>query len=238
MVGLPHSHCEGWPHSSVRCPYCPLLRGSRFPCTPCLKGACPACFSIQLPVAHMSLARRQEFGAPRLGDADSQETAASHPGTSPRPESAGVPHPKPAGLDLPPPPQRGQHDPVHLSPLFAIRCPHHSARCEVIPPLGGVTTSHAKTRITWAKFPQQAQHRNSTSQWSVGAPACTAHGDSTSPGPTEQSQPLPPRCPPRGLHRVSLLGPVVAAAPVATTGLSPCPGTSLSLQLPEPEEGQ
>ena len=79
MVGLPHSHCEGWPHSSVHCPYCPLLRGSRFPCTPCLKGACPACFSIQLPVAHMSLARRQGFGAPRLGDADSQETTASHP---------------------------------------------------------------------------------------------------------------------------------------------------------------
>ena len=37
---------------------------------------------------------------------------------------------------------------------------------------------------------------------------------------------------------MSLLGPVVAAAHVATTGLRPCPGTSESLQLPEPEEGQ
>lgn len=54
----------------------------------------------------------------------------------------------------------------------------------------------------------------------------------------EQSQPLPPRHPARGLHSASLLGPMVAAAPVATTGLRPCPGTSACLQLPEPEEGQ
>ena len=37
---------------------------------------------------------------------------------------------------------------------------------------------------------------------------------------------------------MSLLGPVVVAAPIATTGLRPCPGTSASLQLPEPEEGR
>ena len=73
------------------------------------------------------------------------------------------------------------------------------------------------------------EHRGSclSSQWSFYLPGALR----AVPAPSSKTP--SPGAPQRG----SLLGPKVAAVPLATTGLRPCPGTPASLQSPKPEEG-